>query len=128
VWATSVIAPDSPRQINPVRLARKIVNKFSRVAGDPSLSGPRLLGRGGARVHRGIQPEEFVAMAAKVASGMRQGHPPPRGIDRRLLTAARLIARGKPFEVRSAGRAAVVRAQGASSWPALQVVDEGGYR
>lgn len=124
VWATSVVAPYNPR-MGPVNIARKIVGKFAKVAGDRTLSGA--LGRG-ARIHSDMQPEEFAALAAKLASAMRQGLRPPRAVDQRLLAAARLIIQNKPFEIRSAGRAAVVAARGASSWPSLQIIDEGGYR
>ncbi len=59
------------------------------------------------------QPEEVAMMANRLATAMSQGLRPTGVIDERLVQAAMMIMNGQPFIVRSAGRAALVRAAGA---------------
>ena len=63
--------------------------------------------------HIDPQPEEVAMMANRLATAMSQGLRPTGVIDQRLIQAAMMIMNGQPFIIRSAGRAALVRAAGA---------------
>lgn len=59
------------------------------------------------------QPEEVAMMANRLATAMGQGLMPEGVVDQKLIAAARMIMSGQPFIIRSAGRAALVRAANA---------------
>lgn len=59
------------------------------------------------------QPEEVAMMANRLATAMSQGLRTEGVVDARLIQAAQMIMNGQPFIIRSAGRAALVRAAAA---------------
>ena len=104
---TGVIQPYAIREVPPTAVARQTIRAFETVA----------RGRG-PQVRAEMQPEEFTARAKRVAAAMAAGKRMPRGTDPNLIHAARLIIEGKPFTVRSSGRAARIRGRRRMRWTA----------
>lgn len=109
ITRTGVIQPYALREIPPQKVAYHSVQAFETTARPP-----------GPQVRAEMQPEEFAARAKRVAAAMSAGKRMPRGSDPKLIHAARLIVEGKPFAIKSAGRAAKVEARRPSTWTALQ--------
>src|SRR5689334_7938865 len=99
VYKTSVVAP-YPIQSGPLNIARKGIVAFTKWI------RPR-----GIEVKSEMTPEEVGIRAKRLADAMSAGIEPPVGTDMRLIEAARFIMEGKPFVIRSAGRAAMVSAE-----------------
>lgn len=99
ITRTGVIQPYAIREVPPMAVARRSVEAFESSARP---AGPR--------VSSEIQPEEFAARAKRVAVAMAAGKRMPVGSDPKLMAAAKLLMEGKPFTVKSAGRAAYVEA------------------
>jgi hypothetical protein len=110
VMATGVINP-YPVNAYPPEVAVQTVERFTR---DVRPAGPMLGDSRGGR--RELQPEEFAMAAQRIAVAAASGKVFPRSLDPRLRQAANLIIEGKPFVIRSAGRAAYVRASSPGSW------------
>lgn len=107
VYRTGVIQP-FPIDAGPAEVAAKTIQSFNIVrSGAPAITG----GFGDAE----MAPEEIAMAANRLAAAMAQGYMPEGVIDEKLVYAAKLIMSGTPFVVRSAGRAAVVRAANAPS-------------
>lgn len=108
IISTGVIQPFPIQRQDPDQVARATVKSFTQ---EFRPSGPQ--------TRPEMQPEEIAKTAERVATAMRAGRRMPAGTDARLMQAAKYIMEGKPFVIRSAGRAAVIRARGPSSWEAL---------
>ena len=108
--ATGVWNP-YPVRSYPPEVAVQTVESFTR---DVRPSGPELGAAAGGRIE--MQPEEFAMAAQRIAVAAASGKVFPRSLDPRLRQAANLIIAGKPFVIRSAGRAAYVRARSPGSW------------
>ena len=108
VISTGVIQP-YPVGVRPSLLALQVVRSFAH-EGRPEPSP----------VTPGMQPEEIATHARRVAAAMSAGTRLPPNTNRLLMTAAQMILAGRPFVIRSAGRAALVKARiSPSSWQAL---------
>jgi hypothetical protein len=101
--ATGVWQP-YPVRSYPPEIALQTINSFTR---DVRPNAPGLAGAPGGRIE--MQPEEVVMAAQRVAVAAASGKRFPRTLDPRLQEAANLILQGKPFVVRSAGRAVQVQ-------------------
>jgi hypothetical protein len=104
VYATGVWQP-YPVNADPATIARKTIQSF---VGFVRPEGPS--------VSAEMQPEEVGMAAQRIATAMAAGKRFPRSLDPRLAKAAHLILSGKSFIIRSAGRAAVIRAKSPGSW------------
>jgi hypothetical protein len=108
VIKTGVIQP-YPIEAHPVRVARMTIKAFTQSVRPE-----------GAIVRSEMQPEEIAMHAKRIADAMAQGVRMPPSTDQRLLMAAQYILQGKPFVIKSAGRAAIVKAATSpSSWEAI---------
>lgn len=104
--ATGVINP-YPVASYPPEVAVQTIESFTR---DVRPNNPELGAAPGGRVS--LQPEEFALAAQRIAVAAAAGYKFPRSLDPRLRQAADYLLAGKPFVIRSAGRAALVRPQG----------------
>jgi hypothetical protein len=98
VIRSGTIQPWAVRLIPPGQIAQHSIKAFQQVVQAP-----------GPAVKAEMQPEEFAAVAKRVATAMAAGKKMPAGTDPKLILAARRIIEGKPFAIESAGRAAVVQ-------------------
>jgi hypothetical protein len=98
-----------PMEAGPDAVAAATIQSFYRgiIPDSPKPSGFA----GGGRIDP--QPEEVAMMANRLATAMSQGLRTEGVVDQRLIMAARMIMNGQPFVIRSAGRAALVRAAAA---------------
>jgi hypothetical protein len=106
VIATGVWQP-YPLEANPIAVSRQTVHSFLRWIRPEN-----------AQVSGQMQPEEVAMAAQRVATAAAQGTKFRRSLDPRIAKAANLILRGQSFVIRSAGRAAVIRAGSPGSWTA----------
>lgn len=110
VYRTGVIQP-FPIDEGPAQVASKTIQSFNLVRpGGPHVANA---GFGSASTRWEMAPEEVAMAANRLAAAMSQGIMPQGLIDQNILHAARLIMAGRSFVIRSAGRAAVVRAANA---------------
>lgn len=109
ITRTGVIQP-FPIEQGPADVAAATIESFERLTPGMTVSS-------GFAGHDGddLLPEEVAMMANRLATAMAQGYVPEGIIDQRLLQAASMIRNGQPFIIRSAGRAALVRAADAPS-------------
>jgi len=109
ITSTSAIRP-YPVALGPADIASQTASDWL----------PAILSPGGGQqtpaAHQEWQPEEIAAAANRLADAMAAGMEAPAWIDRKLLSAARMIIQGRPFIIKSAGRAIEVRADAPSSW------------
>lgn len=113
VYRTGVIQP-YPIQEGPDVVAAKTIESFNIVRpGGPYVAQGTGFGQSASGYE--MAPEEIAMAANRLAAAMAQGYMPQGLIDEKLVYAAKLIMSGQPFVVRSAGRAAVVRAADAPS-------------
>jgi hypothetical protein len=97
ITRTGVIQPYAIREVPPGMVARHSVRAFEQTA------RPR-----GPQVKSEMEPEEFVALAKRVAVAQAAGKRFARGVSPKLLAAAKMIREGRPFKIRAAGRTAIV--------------------
>lgn len=109
ITRTGVIQP-FPIEAGPSDVAAATIESFERLTPGMTVSS----GFAGADGDD-LLPEEVAMMANRLATAMAQGYVPTGVVDHRLLQAASMIRNGQPFIIRSAGRAAMVRAADAPS-------------
>jgi hypothetical protein len=109
VLSTGVWQP-YPLGANPIAVAQQTVHSFLRFVRP---EGPQVANQMNGAA---MQPEEIAMLAQRVATAAAQGVKFRRSLDSRIVKAANLILAGKSFVIRSAGRAAVVRASSPGSW------------
>jgi hypothetical protein len=114
ITRSGTIQPFPFRSVGPVAVARAVTPGFVNSVGSPNPS-----------VDSGPAPEMIARTAEVVASAMARGIRPPPGLDPRILKSAEYIRQGKPFVIRSAGRAAIVRAAAPASLAALRATQGG---
>lgn len=112
--ATGVWNP-YPVQADPPEVAVQTIESFTRFVRPDN---PGLSGAPGGRTE--MQPEEVAMAAQRIAVAAASGKKFPRSLDPRLRQAANYILEGQPFVIRSAGRAALVRASAPGSWISRQ--------
>jgi hypothetical protein len=98
ITRTGVVQPYAIREIPPEAVARNSIAAFSTTARPAAPS-----------VSQEIEPEEFAALAKRVAVAQAAGVRMPGATNPKLLKAAKMIRQGKPFVVKSAGREAFVK-------------------
>lgn len=103
--ATGVWQP-YPVASYPPEVAVQTIHAFTS---DVRPDGPELGSAPGGRSE--MQPEEVAMAAQRIAVAAASGKVFPRSLDPRLRQAANYIIEGRPFVIRSAGRAAYVRAR-----------------
>lgn len=104
-----------PGQAGPVRVAQATLETYKRL----------LMPDYNPAVRQEPQPEEVARMAKRLADAMAAGMRPATYTDQRLLRAAHLINQGRPFVIKSAGRAAVVAGRQPSSIAAIRQESSG---
>jgi len=104
VTRSSVVSPYAARY-GPDNVARMVLHDFTRAVRHV-----------GPSVSTDMAPEEVAMRAKRIADALRRGERMPVDTAPQLLQAARLIMEGRPFRIRSAGRAALVRAMAPGSW------------
>ena len=95
--ATGVIQP-YPLYSNPAAIVQKTIESF---VGAVRPMGPVVVSE--------MAPEEIAMAAHRVATAVAQGVAIPRYTDQVVVRAAKMILEGKPFVIKSAGRAAMIR-------------------
>lgn len=108
IYRSGTIQP-YPIQDGPAAVALATIQSFNVVRA----SGPLVANAGFGEHRYEMAPEEIAMAANRLASAMAQGYMPEGLIDQKIVYAAKLIMSGQPFVIRSAGRAAVVRAANA---------------